>query len=95
MVSLIDRNSLNLSWTPHRNTGGTPITNYLIEYRSGSQYGWTPYNLDRAITQPHHVMHDLLEGTSYEFRVIAENKMGRSEPSHASQPVVIRELYGK
>ena len=36
-------------------------------------------------------MGDLVDGTSYEFRVIAENKAGRSDPSGPNQPVVVRE----
>jgi titin len=34
---------------------------------------------------------NLVEGTSYEFRVIAENRSGRSDPSPSSAPVIIRE----
>ena len=38
---------------------------------------------------------NLVEGTTYEFRVTAENKAGRSQPSPVSDPVVIREPVGK
>ena len=35
---------------------------------------------------------NLVEGTTYEFRVTAENKAGRSDASPSSQPIVVREL---
>ena len=35
---------------------------------------------------------NLMEGTTYEFRVLAENKAGRSEPSASTGPVVVREV---
>lgn len=37
---------------------------------------------------------DLIEGNTYEFRVLAENRVGRSDPSPVSTPVVIRDLTG-
>lgn len=37
---------------------------------------------------------DLIEGSEYEFRVIACNKVGQSEPSAPSRTIVAKNPYG-
>ena len=37
----------------------------------------------------------LTEGTQYEFRVMAENLQGRSEPLEGDHPIVAKNGYGK
>lgn len=38
---------------------------------------------------------DLIQGSTYEFRVIAENKIGKSSPSEASESVLVKDPWGK
>ncbi|ESO04852.1 hypothetical protein HELRODRAFT_191479 [Helobdella robusta] len=81
-VSVINKNSVQLIWTPPRSTGGASVTNYIIEYKTPSYYGWVPYNMKgQVVTQPHHVIDDLIEGTAYEFRISAENRAGLKVPT--------------
>ena len=41
--------------------------------------------------ETNYTVSDLTEGTTYEFRVCAENKAGRSDLSMPSSPVVLRQ----
>ena len=91
IVASVTRNSATLSWAPPRKDGGTPITNYIIEAKSSSGYSWNMVNIGYKITNNEYTVTELMDGTTYEFRVIAKNKVGRSEPSPVSEPVVVRE----
>ena len=57
--------------------GGSPITGYYIEKKSGSR--WVKVNKksqkDTTLT-----LDDLDEGTTYEYRVFAENEAGQGKP---------------
>ncbi|VDM17726.1 unnamed protein product [Hydatigera taeniaeformis] len=85
VVSDITQDSCVLSWKAPYSDGGTPITGYTIFKRemfrrSNQEVGRIPVvpgSLQRAFEfkVPY-----LMEGTSYEFQVVAENKNGFSEP---------------
>ncbi|VDM69455.1 unnamed protein product [Strongylus vulgaris] len=79
---------VDLKWDPPLNDGGAPIEEYQIEKRS--KYGrWEP-----AISVPGGqttaTVPDLTAGEEYEFRVVAVNKGGPSDPSDASKPVIAK-----
>jgi len=93
-VTSMTRDSVTLSWSPPRNDGGSPVTGYVVESKSSSYYAWTSCSVGVRVSEPHFVVANLVDGTSYEFRVIAENRSGRSEPSPASTPVVVRDIAG-
>ncbi len=93
-VVSVTHNSATLSWSPPRNDGGSPITGYIVESKSTSSFTWTVCNIGVKVLEPHFTVRDLVEGMTYEFRVIAENKAGRSEESPVSKPVVVRETAG-
>ncbi|KAK6747288.1 hypothetical protein RB195_000476 [Necator americanus] len=83
-----DSDHVDLKWDPPLNDGGAPIEEYQIEKRT--KYGrWEP-----AITVPADqttaTVPDLTAGEEYEFRVIAVNKGGPSDPSDASKPVIAK-----
>ena len=84
-----DKDHVDLTWAPPANDGGAPITGYIVEKRKKGQHKWqkakelkTPEN---SATVP-----DLEEGEEYEFRVIAVNKAGPSEPSEPSRSVIAK-----
>ena len=82
---------MTLSWTPPKDTGNCPITNYVVEMRPVGGYQWTVANLRKTVAQPSYTVTGLKEETPYEFRVSADNKVGQSAPSDVSVPA----KYGK
>lgn len=99
MVSDITQDSCVLSWKAPYSDGGTPITGYTIFKRemfrrSNQEVGRIPVvpgSLQRAFEfkVPY-----LMEGTSYEFQVVAENKNGFSEPLVTAADVHPRKMTG-
>ena len=85
---------MDLEWTRPESDGGSPLTGYIIQKKEkGSPY-WTnavhvPPNQTNA-TVP-----DLTEGQEYEFRVIAQNAAGQSEPSEPSDLITAKSRYCK
>lgn len=57
--------------------------------------GWVPAVSHVNPAQSHATVPRLLEGTKYEFRVMAENLQGRSDPLTSSQPIVAKNQFGK
>ena len=94
-VTSMTRDSVTLTWSPPRNDGGSPVTGYIVESKSSSYYAWTSCSVGVRISEPHYVVPNVVDGTSYEFRVITENRSGRSEPSPPSTPVVVRDTVGQ
>ena len=68
-----------LTWTAPVDNGSLPITDYLIEYRSGTG-SWAPFVHD-ASTNTTATVTNLTNITSYEFRVSAINSIGTGSPS--------------
>jgi hypothetical protein len=104
------RGFVEVVWTPPENDGGSLITGFVIEVEStGRSYTFignpgTGYFL---ATNPSIrasgsgtparfsvVLPDLNPGESYMFRVIAENAIGRSEPSGLTEPIIAGIGYG-
>lgn len=74
-----------MTWTKPDKDGGSDITNYVVEMKESGDIRWKTVS-DKSRDTSCDVT-GLREGTSYEFRVIAENKVGQSSPSNSSQPV--------
>lgn len=90
----IDSTSMTISWSPPESDGGTPITGYLIEKKDRFSPRWTKVK-ETAIMETVYTVVDLKEGTEYQFRVIAKNKVGESKPSEPSDTKVAKPPYGK
>ena len=65
-----------LSWSAPSNDGGADVTDYTIEYRTGS--AWQKYT-DGENTSTSATVTGLTNGVSYEFRVSASNSAGESK----------------
>lgn len=76
-VSDVRSDSAYLSWKDPEDNGGTRITNFVVEKKDTASTQWVPVcstSKKRSMMLKH-----LMEGTSYMFRVAAENQYGRSE----------------
>lgn len=84
-----DKDFVDLRWTPPKSDGGAPIEKYIIQMRDKSARGWTD-----AATVPGDrtsgKVTNVEEGHEYEFRVVAVNKAGPSEPSDVSKSVIAK-----
>ena len=74
---------MDLCWTEPLDCGGAPVTSYQVEARLGGTGGWQLWEVvpggETDIT-----LQMLNSGTEYQFRVVAINKVGKSDPSHPS-----------
>lgn len=79
---------VNLRWERPRLDGGSPITGYIVEHRRMGSPHWvkaTPIPVTRCDIS----ISGLEPGWRYQFRVFAENVVGRSEPSELSDILTV------
>lgn len=87
-VSNVSKDRATLSWKPPKDDGTGKVTGYTVEKRDitkGSDV-WIPVTQnckDTAFTVP-----SLVDGHEYEFRVLAMNENGVSEPLRSSNPII-------
>ena len=81
-----DNESADIRWGPSASDGGSPITHYIIQKKEGSK-DWEVVDKLRTPTGNELLefkVTGLVEKTKVQFRVIAVNKGGESEPSDPS-----------
>jgi hypothetical protein len=78
----ISSQTVSLTWTAPA-TGGSAITDYIIQYSSNSGSTWTTFS-DGTSTNTSATVTGLTNGTSYIFRVAAVNINGTSSYSTSS-----------
>lgn len=76
-----------LDYLKPRNDGGSPVTDYLIEYREEGGARWKAKGTYKELRYPLQVR----EGATLQFRVRAVNAAGISEPSKIGVPVEFRD----
>ncbi|XP_066459687.1 myomesin-2 isoform X2 [Eleutherodactylus coqui] len=79
-----------LSWDPPVPRGRDPLVYYIEKTMVGSG-SWQRINSDIPVRSPRYAVFDLVEGKSYNFRVIAVNKHGVSEASEVTPPIQAQE----
>jgi titin len=82
-----------LSWAPPASNGGSPITDYVVEYKRLSDANWTTFTRSPSTT-PGALVTGLTNGFNYQFRVTARNSQGLGAPSASSSGVTVRGLPG-
>merc|ERR1719412_2415488 len=75
---------MNLKWKETLDDGGAPVTAYHVEAKARGDEAWQLWETVDTNT-PTACMQKLQSGREYQFRVIAINKAGRSDPSHPSR----------
>lgn len=89
----VGKSYVDLTWEPPAHDGGSRITGYIIEKREIGSPLWTKCN-EYNVTDTNYTALNLTERSDYEFRIIAINSAGKSEPSNCTSPVKICEVLG-
>ena len=79
VITNVTGESADIRWQPPEYTGGTPITNYIIEIRESTRTLWRRTALVEPTSTTYKLV-NLLQGQEYVVRVIARNKEGESFP---------------
>ena len=87
------KDSCQLTWTAPENDGGSPITGYYVERSTAKSSRWLRITKE-LVSDLTYSAKELMEDTEYEFRVVAVNKIGESEPSPKSQTVLAKDPWG-
>lgn len=87
-ISDIGLNSVNLSWRPPVDDGGSRITNYIIEKRDVMREDWTV--VASNVRDLSCTAQGLFEQHEYEFRVSAVNENGVGTPLVGDNSVITR-----
>ncbi|VDK78974.1 unnamed protein product [Dibothriocephalus latus] len=74
----VKADEITLEWKPPADDGGEPVTNYILEKRLKGSDSWQ--KVSAFLKTPTATVRGLEVGKDYEFRVMAENVMGVSEP---------------
>ena len=87
-----DKDFVDVEWKAPKDDGGAPIEKYIIQKRDKKSRNW-----EDCMTVPGEKtfakVTDVEEGHEYDFRIIAVNKAGPSEPSDPSKTVVAKPRF--
>ena len=93
-VTDIFKDNCTVRWEVPSFNGGAPVTGYWLERRVTSSNLWVNVQ-SFAIKDTFYKDIKLLEGNEFEYRVSAENKVGKGEPSPPSRPFLAKDPFGK
>jgi len=94
-ITDFDNKSVTLRWSKPKDTGGRPISHYIIQ-KKDKFGGWFDAlitdddNCTATIEELEARVPGLSEGKWYQFRIIAVNKAGESDPSPHTRPHLCR-----
>ena len=75
-----------------QDTGGKPISHYIVEKKDKKSGKWTP--VSKYCKTPECDVTGLDEGEEYEFRVAAVNDQGQSDPLVTLKPIIAKHPFG-
>ena len=75
-----------------QDTGGKPISHYVVEKKDKKSGKWTP--VSKFCRTPECDVTGLDDGEQYEFRVAAVNDLGQSEPLVTDKPITAKHPFG-
>lgn len=87
VINNYSKESMTIEWKEPKNIGGKVISGYYLERRETNSNHWHKLNR-KSLNELQMKVTGLSEGIEYEFRVIAENFCGCSEPSNPSKPQI-------
>lgn len=81
-----DEHVIDLSWDAPNDAGGSPVTDYVVQFRSADTVSWTTWN-DGVGTSTSTTITGRSSGFNYDVRVYAVNAQGNSIPVTARSKV--------
>uniref|UniRef100_A0A3B3HB65 Titin n=1 Tax=Oryzias latipes TaxID=8090 RepID=A0A3B3HB65_ORYLA len=81
----ITTQSVTMSWDPPKYNGGCQISNYIVQKRNTTTTTWENVSINWARTTIK--VTKLTTGTEYQFRIIAQNRYGKSQGLDSSSVV--------
>jgi len=85
-LAVIEQGVALVTWDKPSSDGRSPITNYIVDMRQVGDVRWKTINIGKKVTNTEYSVSELKPDVEYEFRIIAENKAGQSQPSSTSKP---------
>jgi titin len=82
-----------LTWAAPASDGGSPVTGYYVERRLTSSSRWVPVN-KLPVAELTLEAGELIEDEEYEFRIAAQNKIGRGPESSPTKPTKAKDPWG-
>ncbi|XP_023182076.1 titin-like isoform X1 [Xiphophorus maculatus] len=76
-VEEVSADFVSLTWQPPLYTGGSEISNYIVEKRDIGSSVWQ--SVSATVARSSIKVSRLTQGTEYQFRVAAENRYGKSQ----------------
>lgn len=92
-IQNVTKNSCELIWETPEQDGGSPITGYYVE-RSSQRSKFVKVDKNSQLYLVKKIT-DLVEGAEYELRVVAENKVGLSQPSGTTGIFIAKDAVDK
>jgi titin len=82
LVATAGNSEVGLAWTAPTDTGGTPVTDYVLAWQAAGGTGWQTAVLGSDATFA--TIRQLVNGTAYSFKVAAVNDLGVGPWSQAA-----------
>lgn len=87
----VKKDQVTLKFQKPEDDGGKPIGNYVVEKRDKKTGIWE--KVSECVPSSPVTIKGLKEGHEYDFRVMAENQNGLSEPLETDEPVLAKNPY--
>ncbi|NP_001091843.1 titin2 [Bombyx mori] len=92
VVSESTSRSVTLKWTEPESNGGSPITNYIIEFKTVKGKSWTKIvTVGGSVHE--HCIENIKEKDEIIFRISAENTVGVSLPTESQSQAYTSQTY--
>ncbi|MBU6276131.1 MAG: fibronectin type III domain-containing protein [Planctomycetes bacterium] len=88
LVATGGNRSVALQWQAPADSGGTPVTDYVVQYRRLSAAEWSTF-ADGVSTATQTTVTGLVGGANYAFRVVTRNAVGDAAPSATRAATVL------
>ena len=87
--------AITLHWNPPTDDGGVSVDHYLLETKPSGSDEWTKRPVRIEPDETKGTVDDLDKGQEYDFRVVAINSQGQSEPLVTAAPIKAKYPFGK